>query len=75
LLFLCLLQEFSLKSSKVRLQQAFKPFFYTSTGTKRGLQADNQGINTGKIPADYVLNVSLNDAKNEITGTSEILHQ
>ncbi|ASK31760.1 peptidase M1 [Chryseobacterium sp. T16E-39] len=52
--------------------EAFKPFFYPQTGTETRSASGQPGHAYWQNSADYNLNVSLNDAKNEITGTAEI---
>lgn len=54
--------------------EAFKPFFYTQTGTETRSASGQPGHAYWQNSADYHLNVSLDDAKNEITGTAEITY-
>jgi len=54
--------------------EAFKPFFYTQTGTPTRSASGQPGYAYWQNSADYNLNVSLNEAKNEITGTAEITY-
>ena len=65
---------FAQEAPKYDYNEAFKPFFYTSTGTETRSASGQPGHKYWQNSADYVLNVSLNDAKNEITGTSEITY-
>nr|WP_314498297.1 M1 family metallopeptidase [uncultured Chryseobacterium sp.] len=54
--------------------EAFKPFFYSQTGTETRSASGQPGHAYWQNSADYQLNVSLNDVKNEITGTAEITY-
>jgi len=54
--------------------EAFKPFFYSQTGTETRSASGQPGHAYWQNSADYNLNVSLNDVKNEITGTAEITY-
>jgi len=54
--------------------EAFKPFFYTQTGTPTRSASGQPGYAYWQNSADYNLNVSLNETKNEITGTAEITY-
>lgn len=65
---------FAQEAPKYDYNEAFKPFFYPSTGTETRSASGQPGHKYWQNSADYVLNVSLNDAKNEITGTSEITY-
>lgn len=65
---------FSQEAPKYDYNEAFKPFFYPTTGTETRSASGQPGHKYWQNSADYVLNVSLNDAKNEITGTSEITY-
>ena len=65
---------FAQEAPKYDYNEAFKPFFYTSTGTETRSASGQPGHKYWQNSADYVLNVSLNDVKNEITGTSEITY-
>lgn len=62
------------EAPKYDYNEAFKPFFYPSTGTETRSASGQPGHKYWQNSADYVLNVSLNDAKNQITGTSEITY-
>ena len=65
---------FAQDAPKYDYNEAFKPFFYPTTGTETRSASGQPGHKYWQNSADYVLNVSLNDAKNEITGTSEITY-
>ena len=65
---------FAQEAPKYDYNEAFKPFFYPTTGTETRSASGQPGHKYWQNSADYVLNVSLNDAKNEITGTSEITY-
>lgn len=52
--------------------EAFKPFFYTQTGTETRSASGQPGHAYWQNSADYHLNVSLNEATDEIAGTAEI---
>lgn len=54
--------------------EAFKPFFYAQTGTETRSASGQPGHAYWQNSANYNLNVSLNDTKNEITGTAEITY-
>ena len=54
--------------------EAFKPFFYPHTGTETRSASGQPGHAYWQNSADYNLNVSLNDTKNEVTGTAEITY-
>ncbi|WP_300685196.1 M1 family metallopeptidase [Chryseobacterium sp.] len=54
--------------------EAFKPFFYPQTGTETRSASGQPGHAYWQNSADYHLNVSLNEDKKEITGTSEITY-
>lgn len=63
---------FAQEAPKYDYVEAFKPFFYTQTGTETRSASGQPGHAYWQNSADYNLNVSLNEAKNEITGTAEI---
>ncbi|MBK1894201.1 M1 family metallopeptidase [Chryseobacterium paridis] len=63
---------FAQEAPKYDYVEAFKPFFYPQTGTETRSASGQPGHAYWQNSADYNLNVSLNDAKNEITGTAEI---
>ena len=65
---------FAQEAPKYDYNEAFKPFFYPTTGTETRSASGQPGHKYWQNSADYVLNESLNDAKNEITGTSEITY-
>lgn len=52
--------------------EAFKPFFYQNNGTETRSASGQPGHNYWQNRADYHINVSLNEAKQEITGTVEV---
>lgn len=54
--------------------EAFKPFFYSQAGTETRSASGQPGHAYWQNSADYNLYVSLNDTKNEITGTAEITY-
>ncbi|WP_370898635.1 M1 family metallopeptidase [Chryseobacterium gossypii] len=54
--------------------EAFKPFFYPQTGTETRSASGQPGHAYWQNSADYRLDVSLDDAKNEITGSAEITY-
>ncbi|GGE88034.1 hypothetical protein SAMN05443634_10762 [Chishuiella changwenlii] len=62
------------EKNKYDYQEAFKPFFYQNNATETRSANGNPGHNYWQNRADYHLNVSLNEAKNELTGTSEITY-
>lgn len=66
--------SYAQESPKYEYTEAFKPFFYTQTGTPTRSASGQPGYAYWQNSASYNLNVSLNDAKNEITGTAEITY-
>lgn len=66
--------SYAQESPKYDYTEAFKPFFYTQTGTPTRSASGQPGYAYWQNSASYNLNVSLNDAKNEITGTAEITY-
>lgn len=54
--------------------EAFKPFFYPQTGTETRSASGQPGHRYWQNSADYQLNVSLDDKKNEITGSADITY-
>jgi len=62
------------ESPKYSYVEAFKPFFYPQTGTETRSASGQPGHAYWQNSADYDLNISLNDAKNEITGTADITY-
>lgn len=54
--------------------EAFKPLFYPQTGTETRSASGQPGHKYWQNSADYQLNVSLDAAKNEITGSAEITY-
>ena len=65
---------FAQESPKYSYTEAFKPFFYQNNGTETRSASGQPGHNYWQNSADYVLNATLNDAKNEITGSAEITY-
>lgn len=62
------------ESPKYDYVEVFKPFFYPQTGTATRSASGQPGHAYWQNSADYHLNVSLNEAKNEIAGTAEITY-
>lgn len=62
------------EAPKYDYAEVFKPFFYPQTGTETRSASGQPGHAYWQNSADYNLNVSLNDTKNEITGTAEITY-
>ncbi|HBR11920.1 MAG TPA: peptidase M1 [Chryseobacterium sp.] len=54
--------------------EAFKPFFYPQIGTETRSASGQPGHKYWQNSADYQLNVSLDEAKNEITGSADITY-
>lgn len=54
--------------------EAFKPFFYPQTGTETRSASGQPGHRYWQNSADYQLNVSLDETKNEITGSADITY-
>ena len=54
--------------------EAFKPFFYPQTGTETRSASGQPGHKYWQNSADYQLNVSLDDKKNELNGSAEITY-
>ena len=54
--------------------EAFKPFFYQNNATETRSASGQPGHNYWQNRADYQLNVSLNEAKKEISGTAEVTY-
>jgi len=54
--------------------EAFKPLFYPQTGTETRSASGQPGHKYWQNSADYQLNVSLDETKNEITGSAEITY-
>lgn len=65
---------FAQEAPKYDYNEAFKPFFYPTTGTETRSASGQPGHKYWQNSADYVLDVTLNDVKNEISGTSEITY-
>lgn len=62
------------EAPKYDYTEAFKPFFYPQTGTETRSASGQPGHKYWQNSADYQLNVSLDEAKNEITGSAEITY-
>jgi len=62
------------EAPKYSYVEAFKPFFYTQTGTPTRSASGQPGHAYWQNSASYNLDVSLNEAKNELTGTAEITY-
>ncbi|KAA0126633.1 M1 family metallopeptidase [Chryseobacterium sp. SN22] len=72
---LCFSQPVSAQEApKYDYVEAFKPFFYTQAGTPTRSASGQPGYAYWQNSASYNLNVSLNEAKDEITGTAEITY-
>ncbi|MDC8106550.1 M1 family metallopeptidase [Chryseobacterium sp. B21-037] len=63
---------FAQETPKYDYVEAFKPFFYPQTGTETRSASGQPGHAYWQNSVDYNLNVSLNDTKNELTGTADI---
>ncbi|SIT97196.1 hypothetical protein SAMN05660493_01908 [Epilithonimonas bovis DSM 19482] len=59
---------------KYNYTEAFKPFFYPQTGTETRSASGQPGHKYWQNSADYQLNVSLDETKNEITGSADITY-
>lgn len=59
---------------KYSYTEAFKPFFYQNNATETRSASGQPGHNYWQNSADYVLNATLNDATNEISGSAEITY-
>lgn len=59
---------------KYSYTEAFKPFFYQNNATETRSASGQPGHNYWQNSADYVLNATLNDGKNEISGSAEITY-
>lgn len=62
------------EAPKYSYTEAFKPFFYKNNGTETRSASGQPGHNYWQNSADYVLNATLNDGKNEISGSAEITY-
>jgi hypothetical protein len=60
------------KASKYNYQETFAPFFYTKNGTNTRSASGQPGFEYWQNRADYQLSAKLNDANNQILGTSII---
>ncbi|TDX82757.1 M1 family metallopeptidase [Epilithonimonas xixisoli] len=65
---------FAQESPKYSYTEAFKPLFYPQSGTETRSASGQPGHKYWQNSADYQLNVSLDENKNEITGTAEIIY-
>lgn len=66
-------QENSIKQvSKYNYQETFAPFFYTKNGTNTRSASGQPGFEYWQNRADYQLSAKLDEANNEISGTSII---
>ena len=59
---------------KYSYTEAFKPYFYQNNATETRSASGQPGHNYWQNSADYVLNATLNEAKNEISGSAEIIY-
>ena len=59
---------------KYSYTEAFKPFFYQNNGTETRSASGKPGHLYWQNSADYVLDVTLNEATNEIFGSAEIVY-
>jgi hypothetical protein len=66
--------SYAQESPKYDYTEAFKPFFYPQTGTETRSASGQPGHKYWQNSADYQLNVSLNEANNELTGSAEITY-
>ena len=62
------------EAPKYNYQEAFKPFFYSQTGTETRSASGQPGYKYWQNSTDYNLTASLNEATNEISGTAEITY-
>ena len=61
-------------TSKYSYTEAFKPFFYQNNGTETRSASGKPGHQYWQNSADYFLDVTLNEATNEIFGSAEIVY-
>lgn len=59
---------------KYSYTEAFKPFFYQNNGTETRSASGKPGHQYWQNSADYVLDATLNEANNEISGSAEIVY-
>ncbi|QDP84986.1 M1 family metallopeptidase [Chryseobacterium sp. SNU WT5] len=59
---------------KYSYTDAFKPYFYQNNATETRSASGQPGHNYWQNSADYVLNATLNEAQNEISGSAEITY-
>lgn len=67
-------KSYAQETSAYSYTEAFKPLFYPQTGTETRSASGQPGHKYWQNSADYQLNVSLDAAKNEITGSAEITY-
>ncbi len=65
---------FAQEQPKYDYHEAFKPLFYQNNATETRSSSGKPGHNYWQNRADYRLNVSLNEEKNEISGYAEITY-
>lgn len=65
----------SSSDSKYDYQSLWSPTFYTSSGTEFRSASGQPGPKYWQNKADYVLNASLNDQTNEISGSAQIMYK
>ncbi len=68
-------KSYAQETPKYDYTEAFKPLFYPQTGTETRSASGQPGHKYWQNSADYNLNVSLDENKNEITGTAEITYK
>src|SRR6218665_1633947 len=66
--------SYAQEAPKYDYTEAFKPFFYPQTGTETRSASGQPGHKYWQNSADYQLNVSLDESKNELTGVAEITY-
>ncbi|WP_295202392.1 M1 family metallopeptidase [uncultured Chryseobacterium sp.] len=62
------------EAPKYDYTEAFKPFFYPQTGTETRSASGQPGHAYWQNAVNYNLDISLNDAQDELTGTAEITY-
>ena len=62
------------EAPKYSYTDAFKPFFYLNNGTETRSASGQPGHHYWQNTADYVLNATLNEGKQEISGSAEITY-
>jgi len=68
-------KSYAQETPKYEYTEAFKPLFYPQTGTETRSASGQPGHKYWQNSADYQLNVSLDENKNELTGTAEITYK